>query len=208
MEDTIYTDEQLIGMLRAGDEDAERQLYERYKQTVRSRAHTYFLIGADHEDLVQEGMIGLYKAVLEYDPEREASFRGFADLCITRQILTAIKRATRKKHAPLNTYVSLNQPIFEEGGDQTLFDTMQNLRVVDPEEQLIGQEEYDRIQKYLHDNLSSLEQTVLGLYLNGFSYQQIAQKLDRPPKSIDNALQRIKHKLELLRNPGTEEKKV
>lgn len=208
MEETIYTDEQLIEMLRAGDEDAERQLYERYKQTVRSRAHTYFLIGADHEDLVQEGMIGLYKAVLEYDPEREASFRGFADLCITRQILTAIKRATRKKHAPLNTYVSLNQPIFEEGGDQTLFDTMQNLRVVDPEEQLIGQEEYDRIQKYLHDNLSSLEQTVLGLYLNGFSYQQIAQKLERPPKSIDNALQRIKHKLELLRNSGTEEKKV
>ena len=196
MEETIYTDEQLIEMLRAGDEDAERQLYERYKQTVRSRAHTYFLIGADHEDLVQEGMIGLYKAVLEYDPEREASFRGFADLCITRQILTAIKRATRKKHAPLNTYVSLNQPIFEEGGDQTLFDTMQNLRVVDPEEQLIGQEEYDRIQKYLHDNLSSLEQTVLGLYLNGFSYQQIAQKLERPPKSIDNALQRIRRKLQ------------
>lgn len=207
MEESTYTDEQLIEMLRGGDEDAERQLYERYKQTVRSRAHTYFLIGADHEDLVQEGMIGLYKAVLEYDPEREASFRGFADLCITRQILTAIKRATRKKHAPLNTYVSLNQPIFEEGGDQTLFDTMQNLRVVDPEEQLIGQEEYDRIQRYLHDNLSSLEQTVLGLYLNGFSYQQIAQRLDRPPKSIDNALQRIKHKLELLRNTTTEEKR-
>lgn len=205
MEESTYTDEQLIEMLRGGDEDAERQLYERYKQTVRSRAHTYFLIGADHEDLVQEGMIGLYKAVLEYDPEREASFRGFADLCITRQILTAIKRATRKKHAPLNTYVSLNQPLFEEGGDQTLFDTMQNLRVVDPEEQLIGQEEYDRIQQYLRDNLSSLEQTVLGLYLNGFSYQQIAQRLERPPKSIDNALQRIKHKLELLRSSTTEE---
>ena len=200
MEDNTYTDEQLIVMLRAGDEEAERQLYERYKQAVRSRAHTYFLIGADHEDLVQEGMIGLYKAVLEYDPERETSFHSFADLCIMRQILTAIKRANRKKHAPLNTYVSLNQPLFEEGGDQTLFDTMQNLRVVDPEEQLIGQEEYERIQKYLQENLSSLEQTVLGLYLNGLSYQQIAQKLDRPPKSIDNALQRIKHKLELLRN--------
>lgn len=206
MEDCTFTDEQLIEMLRAGDEEAERQLYERYKQTVRSRARTYFLIGADHEDLVQEGMIGLYKAVLEYNPEREVSFRGFADLCITRQILTAIKRATRKKHAPLNTYVSLNQPIFEEGGDQTLFDTMQNLRVVDPEEQLIGQEEYERIQKYLQENLSSLEQTVLGLYLNGLSYQQIAQKLNRPPKSIDNALQRIKHKLELLRDTSIAEK--
>ncbi len=206
MEDCTFTDEQLIEMLRAGDEEAERQLYERYKQTVRSRARTYFLIGADHEDLVQEGMIGLYKAVLEYNPEREVSFRGFADLCITRQILTAIKRATRKKHAPLNTYVSLNQPLFEEGGDQTLFDTMQNLRVVDPEEQLIGQEEYERIQKYLQENLSSLEQTVLGLYLNGLSYQQIAQKLNRPPKSIDNALQRIKHKLELLRDTSIAEK--
>lgn len=206
MEDCTFTDEQLIEMLRAGDEEAERQLYERYKQTVRSRARTYFLIGADHEDLVQEGMIGLYKAVLEYNPEREVSFHGFADLCITRQILTAIKRATRKKHAPLNTYVSLNQPIFEEGGDQTLFDTMQNLRVVDPEEQLIGQEEYERIQKYLQENLSSLEQTVLGLYLNGLSYQQIAQKLNRPPKSIDNALQRIKHKLELLRDVSIAEK--
>lgn len=206
MEDCTFTDEQLIEMLRTGDEEAERQLYERYKQTVRSRARTYFLIGADHEDLVQEGMIGLYKAVLEYNPEREVSFRGFADLCITRQILTAIKRATRKKHAPLNTYVSLNQPLFEEGGDQTLFDTMQNLRVVDPEEQLIGQEEYERIQKYLQENLSSLEQTVLGLYLNGLSYQQIAQKLNRPPKSIDNALQRIKHKLELLRDTSIAEK--
>ena len=206
MEDCTFTDEQLVEMLRAGDEEAERQLYERYKQTVRSRARTYFLIGADHEDLVQEGMIGLYKAVLEYNPDREVSFRGFADLCITRQILTAIKRATRKKHAPLNTYVSLNQPIFEEGGDQTLFDTMQNLRVVDPEEQLIGREEYERIQKYLQENLSSLEQTVLGLYLNGLSYQQIAQKLNRPPKSIDNALQRIKHKLELLRDTSIAEK--
>ncbi|MDO4852120.1 MAG: RNA polymerase sporulation sigma factor SigH [Clostridia bacterium] len=202
--ETTYTDEQLIEQLRAGDEDAERLLYERYKQAVRSRAHTYFLIGADHEDLVQEGMIGLYKAVLEYDPEKAASFHSFADLCITRQILTAIKRATRKKHAPLNTYVSLNQPKFEEDGDQTLFDTMQNLRVVDPEEQLIGQEEYEQIQKYLQENLSPLEQTVLGLYLNGFSYQQIAQKLNRPPKSIDNALQRIKHKLEALRSQTSE----
>ncbi len=202
--ETTYTDEQLIDRLRAGDGEAERLLYERYKQTVRSRAHTYFLIGADHEDLVQEGMIGLYRAVLEYNPEKAASFHSFADLCITRQILTAIKRATRKKHAPLNTYVSLNQPKFEEGGDQTLFDTMQNLRVVDPEEQLIGQEEYEQIQKYLRENLSSLEQTVLGLYLNGFSYQQIAQKLNRPPKSIDNALQRINHKLEALRSQTSE----
>ena len=198
------TDEQLIELLRCGDEEAERLLYERYKQTVRSRAHTYFLIGADHEDLVQEGMIGLYKAVLEYDPNKAASFRSFADLCITRQILTAIKRATRKKHGPLNTYVSLNQPKFEQDGDQTLFDTMHNLRVVDPEEQLIGREEYDRILKYMKENLSSMEQTVLGLYLNGLSYQQIAQRLDRSPKSIDNAIQRVKRKLETFRSERTD----
>ncbi len=197
--ETRPSDEQLIEQLRAGDADAERMLYERYKQTVRSRAHTYFLIGADHEDLVQEGMIGLYKAVCEYDPNKAASFHSFADLCITRQILTAIKRATRKKHGPLNTYVSLNQPKFERENDQTLFDTVQNLRVVDPEEQLIGREEYDRILSYLKENLSSMEQTVLGMYLNGFSYQQIAQKLDRTPKSIDNAIQRVKRKLETFR---------
>ncbi len=193
------TDEQLIVKLREGDAEAERLLYERYKQTVRSRAHTYFLIGADHEDLVQEGMIGLYRAVCDYDPGKASSFRSFAELCITRRILSAIKRATRKKHSPLNTYISLNQPIFTENEDGSLFDTMQNLRVVDPEEELIGREDYERILRYLGENLSKLEQTVLNLYLNGYSYQQIAVKLNRPPKSIDNALQRIKHKLEALR---------
>lgn len=197
--ETRLTDEQLLERLRAGNEEAERLLYERYKQAVRSRAHTYFLIGADHEDLVQEGMIGLYKAVLEYDPNKAASFKSFADLCITRQILTAIKRATRKKHGPLNTYVSLNQPKFEQGSDQTLFDTMQNLRVVDPEEQLIGREEYESILRYMKENLSSMEQTVLGLYLNGLSYQQIAARLNRSSKSIDNAIQRVKRKLEAFR---------
>ena len=193
------TDEQLIVKRREGGAEAERLLYERYKQTVRSRAHTYFLIGADHEDLVQEGMIGLYRAVCDYDPGKAASFRSFAELCITRRILSAIKRATRKKHSPLNTYISLNQPIFTENEDGSLFDTMQNLRVVDPEEELIGREDYERILRYLGENLSKLEQTVLNLYLNGYSYQQIAVKLNRPPKSIDNALQRIKHKLEALR---------
>lgn len=194
------TDEELIARLRAGDAEAERLLYDRYKQTVRSRAHTYFLIGADHEDLVQEGMIGLYRAVCDYDPEKAASFRSFAELCITRRILSAIKHATRKKHAPLNTYVSLNQPKFAEDEDGTLFDTMPSLRVVDPEEDLIGREEYERLLSYLQENLSSLERTVLNLYLNGFSYQQIAVRLNRPPKSIDNALQRIKHKLEAIRD--------
>ena len=197
--EAYQTDEELIARLRAGDAEAERLLYERYKQIVRSRAHTYFLIGADHEDLVQEGMIGLYRAVCDYDTEKAASFRSFAELCITRRILTAIKRATRKKHAPLNSYVSLNQPMFTEAEDATLFDTMPSLRVVDPEEELIGREEYERILDYLAKNLSPLEQTVLNLYLNGFSYQQIAARLNRPPKSIDNALQRIKHKLESLR---------
>ncbi len=198
-EGLLLSDEELIARLRAGDAEAERLLYERYKQAVRSRARTYFLIGADHEDLVQEGMIGLYRAVCSFNPEQTASFRSFADLCVTRQILTAIKRATRKKHAPLNSYVSLDHTVFEFGEDETLFDSLQNLRVSDPEEEVIGREEYARIISYVRDHLSSLEQTVLGMYLNGFSYQQIAQKLDRPPKSIDNALQRIKRKLEAVR---------
>lgn len=191
------TDEILLERLRAGDEEAERMLYERYKPTVRSRARTYFLIGADHEDLMQEGMIGLYKAVLEYDREKAASFRSFAELCITRRILTAIKRATRKKHVPLNTYVSLNHPLYErDNNDFTLLDTVQNLRVEGPEEQFIGKEECDRLWEFIGNNLSKLEQKVLSLYLEGHSYQEIASALGKTPKAIDNALQRVKRKME------------
>ena len=197
---TEQTDEQLIARIRKGDNEAERLLYERYKQLVRSRAHSYFLIGADHEDLVQEGMLGLYKAVCEYDEEKAASFKSFAELCVTRQILSAIKNATRKKHTPLNHYVSLNSSPVEANGELTLFDTMRSLRVADPEDVVIGRENFDRMVLYLEKTLSPMERRVLSLYLDGYSYPQIAAHIQKPLKSVDNAMQRVKHKLEGFRN--------
>ena len=196
---SIPTDEQLLARIKEGDGEAERLLYERYKQLVRSRAHSYFLIGADHEDLVQEGMLGLYKAVCEYEPDKAASFHSFAELCVTRQILSAIKNATRKKHAPLNNYISLNRSEAPDS-DFTLLDTVRSLRVADPEDVVIGQENFERMIRYLQNVLSPLEQRVLRLYLNGYSHPQIAAELQRPLKSVDNAMQRVKHKLEVYRN--------
>ena len=190
------TDEQLLARIKEGDDEAERLLYERYKQLVRSRAHSYFLIGADHEDLVQEGMLGLYKAVCEYDAEKAASFKSFAEICVTRQILSAIKNATRKKHTPLNHYVSLNTSPVEADSELTLLDTMRSLRVVDPEDVVIGRENFERMVQYLETALSPMERRVLSLYLDGFSYPQIAARIEKPLKSVDNAMQRVKHKLE------------
>jgi RNA polymerase sporulation-specific sigma factor len=194
------TDEQLLARIREGDGDAERLLYERYKQLVRSRAHSYFLIGADHEDLVQEGMLGLYKAVCEYDEAKAASFKSFAELCVTRQILSAIKNATRKKHTPLNNYISLNSSPLEAEGELTLLDTMRSIRVADPEDVVIGRESFERMVQYLEKTLSPMERRVLSLYLDGFSYPQIAAHINRPLKSVDNAMQRVKRKLEGFRN--------
>ena len=196
---TEPTDEALLARIRQGDEEAERLLYERYKQLVRSRAHSYFLIGADHEDLVQEGMLGLYKAVCEYDENKAASFKSFAELCVTRRILSAIKRATRKKHGPLNNYVSLNRPEMTDG-DLTLLDTVRSLTVADPEDVVIGRENFEQLLQHLQTILSPMEQRVLRLYLCGYSYPQIAAKLEKPNKSIDNAMQRVKRKLEGFKN--------
>ena len=193
------TDEQLIARIREGDGEAERLLFERYKQLVRSRAHSYFLIGADHEDLVQEGMLGLYKAVCEYDENKAASFKSFAELCVTRQILSAIKHATRKKHGPLNNYVSLSRPEMTDS-DLTLLDTVRSLTVADPEDVVIGRENFDQLLQHLTKVLSPMEQRVLSLYLCGYSYPQIAAKLQKPNKSVDNAMQRVKHKIEKFRN--------
>ena len=195
----IPTDEELIVRIREGDGEAEEQLYERYKQLVRSRAHSYFLIGADHEDLVQEGMLGLYKAVCEYDESKAASFKSFAELCVTRQILSAIKNATRKKHTPLNHYVSLNRSPIEQSDDLSLLNTMRPLNVADPEDVLIGRENFEQMIRYLENALSPMERRVLGLYLDGFSYPQIAARIEKPLKSVDNAMQRVKHKLEAFR---------
>ena len=195
---TAPSDEALIARIRQGDRTAEGLLYDRYKQLVRSRAHSYFLIGADHEDLVQEGMIGLYKAVCEYDESKAASFKSFAELCITRQILSAIKQAMRKKHGPLNNYVSLNRSETSDG-DLTLLDTVRSLSVADPEDVVIGRENFDQLVQHLNNVLSPMEQRVLNLYLCGYSYPQIAAKLEKPAKSVDNAMQRVKRKLEGFR---------
>lgn len=190
------TDEQVVTLAQGGDRAAVEYLLYKYKNFVRSKARSYFLIGADHEDIVQEGMIGLFKAVRDYQQEKLSSFRAFAELCVTRQIITAIKTATRQKHVPLNSYVSLNKPIYDEESDRTLMDVIIESRAQSPEELIIGREDMDAIRGRVDQVLSGLEQDVLGAYLDGKSYQEIADKLGRHVKSIDNALQRVKRKLE------------
>jgi len=190
------SDEELLVLHRAGDARAEDMLYARYKQIVRSKARTYFLIGADREDIIQEGMIGLYKAVLDYQPDRQASFRSFSELCITRQIISAIKSATRKKHMPLNTYISFNRSVFDGDNERPLIDVLTSTRMTDPEEVLIGRENYAAVADSIEHSLSKLEHNALGLYLYGYSYQQIADAMQVTTKSVDNAIQRVKKKLE------------
>lgn len=190
------SDEQIVALAQGGDSVALEFLLTKHKNFVRSKARSYFLIGADHEDIVQEGMIGLFKAVRDYMPERLSSFRAFAELCITRQIITAIKTATRQKHVPLNSYVSLNKPIYDEESDRTLMDVIVEGRAQNPEELIIGREDLVSIRDRVDQVLSGLEQDVLNAYLDGKSYQETADKLGRHVKSIDNALQRVKRKLE------------
>jgi len=189
-------DEKIIPDARAGDIKALEYLINKYKSFVRAKARTYFLIGADREDIIQEGMIGLYKAIRDFREDKLSSFRAFAELCITRQIITAIKTATRQKHIPLNSYVSLNKPIFDEDSDRTLMDLISEESISDPEEMIINREEFSGIEEKMGEILSGLEWEVLSLYLQGRSYQEIAEELDRHVKSIDNALQRVKRKLE------------
>jgi len=189
-------DEEIIEDSRAGDDRALEYLINKYKGFVRAKARTYFLIGADREDIIQEGMIGLYKAIRDFRKDKLSSFRAFAELCITRQIITAIKTATRQKHIPLNSYVSLNKPIFDEESDRTLMDIISEESINDPEEMVINREEFSGIEAKMGEILSSLECEVLTSYLQGKSYQEIAVELDRHVKSIDNALQRVKRKLE------------
>ena len=171
-------------------------LISKYRNFVRAKARSYFLIGADREDIIQEGKIGLYKAIRDFRSDKLSSFRAFAELCITRQIITAIKTATRQKHIPLNSYVSLNKPIYDEDSDRTLLDILSGSRVSDPEELIISREEFMGIEEKMGEILSDLEWKVLMAYLDGKSYQEIAIELERHVKSIDNALQRVKRKLE------------
>ena len=190
------TDEEIVELAQIGDQFAVEYLVDKYKNFVRAKARSYFLIGADKEDIIQEGMIGLFKAIRDYKLDKLTSFRAFAELCITRQILTAIKTATRQKHIPLNSYVSLNKPIYDEESDRTLMDILSTTKITNPEEIIISREEFIFIEKKMGEILSSLEWKVLMAYLEGKSYQEIAVELKRHVKSIDNALQRVKRKLE------------
>ncbi len=189
-------DEEIIGLAKLGDNDAIEYLVGKYKGFVRAKARTYFLIGADREDIIQEGMIGLFKAIRDFKGDKLSSFRAFAELCITRQIITAIKTATRQKHIPLNSYISLNKPIFDEESDRTLMDIITPDFITDPEQLIINEEAYKGMEIKMGKVLSGLEWKVLSQYLQGMSYQEIAKGLNREVKSIDNALQRIKRKLE------------
>ena len=189
-------DEEVVLEAKNGDSRAQEYLINKYEAFVKAKARSYFLIGADKEDIYQEGMIGLYKAIRDFKPSKLTSFKAFAELCVTRQIITAIKTATRQKHIPLNTYISLNKPIYEEDSDRTLLDVLTSLRISDPEELLISKEEMGHIEREIARLLSDLEMEVLASYLDGKSYQEIACDLDRQAKSIDNALQRVKRKLE------------
>nr|WP_255520118.1 MULTISPECIES: RNA polymerase sporulation sigma factor SigH [Fictibacillus] len=192
----LMEDESLVELVHEGDSAALEYLINKYKNFVRAKARSYFLIGADREDIIQEGMIGLYKAIRDFKEDKLSSFKAFAELCITRQMITAIKTATRQKHIPLNSYVSLDKPIYDEESDRTLMDVICGTKVTDPEELIINQEEFDDIEVKMGEILSDLERKVLMLYLDGRSYQEISVDLDRHVKSIDNALQRVKRKLE------------
>ncbi|MCT4618557.1 MAG: RNA polymerase sporulation sigma factor SigH [Marinisporobacter sp.] len=192
----LMIDEEIVEDARQGNSKAQEYLIKKYKNFVRAKARSYFLIGADREDIIQEGMIGLFKAIRDFKPDKLSSFRAFAELCITRQIITAIKTATRQKHIPLNSYISLNKPIYDEESDRTLLDVISGAKISDPEELIISREELSHIESKIGEILSDLEWTVLMSYLQGKSYQEMAVELNRHVKSIDNALQRVKRKLE------------
>ena len=200
------TDEEILLAIRDNDDKvALDYLIHKYRNFVRAKARSYFLIGADHEDIIQEGMIGFYKAIRDFRNDKLSSFRAFAELCVTRQIITAIKTATRQKHIPLNSYISLNKPIYDEDSDRTLLDVLSGAKAADPEDLVISREEFIDIEKKMEEILSDLEWKVLMSYLDGKSYQEIAEELDRHVKSIDNALQRVKRKLEkYMENRGDE----
>jgi RNA polymerase sporulation-specific sigma factor len=187
----------LVVASRDGDQNASCELVRRYRGLIRSKARSYFLVGADRDDIIQEGMIGLYKAIRDYDPTRQASFHSFAELCVTRQIITAVKSATRRKHSPLNGYVSLSRSTsMEEDGERLLSDILAVKGICDPAEIVVSAWETDFIRTGMADSLSSFESQVLGLYTNGRSYQEIADRLGRHTKAVDNALQRVKRKME------------
>ncbi|HBY57769.1 MAG TPA: RNA polymerase sporulation sigma factor SigH [Candidatus Atribacteria bacterium] len=191
-------DEELVHLANRGNLIAEEYLINKYKKLVKMKARSYFLIGADAEDIIQEGMIGLFKAVRNFQFKKLSSFKAFAELCVTRQIITAIKSATRQKHIPLNSYISLNRPIYNEDSDRTLLDIVDSLNINDPQGSFLYNEKLNNLKEKIKGVLSELERDVLESYLDAKSYKEIANELGRQVKSIDNALQRIKRKIELI----------
>jgi len=189
-------DEEVLTYVHAGCKRGMEHLIEKYKPLVRAKARSYFLVGADREDIVQEGMIGLFKAVRDYKDDKSIPFRVFAEMCITRQIITAVKTATRQKHIPLNSYVSLNRKVFDEESEKFLIEVIQEVSIANPEELFINKEQFTVIESRVMELLSPFEKEVLAKYLAGVTYQDIAKQLNKPVKSIDNALQRLKKKIE------------
>ncbi|MCR3954704.1 MAG: RNA polymerase sporulation sigma factor SigH [Gudongella sp.] len=189
------SDEEIVKLANGGDLLALEHLIYKYKDLIKVKAKVYYIVGADRDDIIQEGMIGLYKAIRDFRDEKTSSFRNFADICVTRQMITAIKTATRQKHLPLNGYISLNKPIYSDG-TSTMAETVSSDGATDPMELFIGKEDLDETEEKINSMLSSLERQVLTYYVEGRSYEEIALDLNRRVKSIDNALQRIKKKIE------------
>ena len=189
-------DEQIIEQIKQGDEEALSYILEKYKDLVNVKVSKYFIIGAEKEDTVQEGMIGLFKAIKNYNAEKQNSFKSFANICIERQLITAIKTSNRQKHQPLNSYLSLNTAAYENNDDDSveLLETFNSKTIEDPLETIMKQEQYNEVETAVNKNLSKFEQKVLSRFLNGESYTVIAKKLNTPVKSIDNAIQRIRKK--------------
>ena len=189
-------DEQIIEQIKQGDEEALSYILEKYKNLVNIKVSKYFMVGAEKEDVVQEGMIGLFKAIKSYNSEKQNSFKSFANICIERQLITTIKSSNRQKHIPLNSYLSLNTAAYDNNEDDSveLIDTFNSNTIEDPLETIMKQEYYNEVETAVNKNLSKFEKQVLDRYLKGESYVKIAEKLDSPVKSIDNAIQRIRKK--------------
>lgn len=189
-------DEKIIEQIKQGDEEALSYILEKYKKLVNIKVSKYFMIGAEKEDIAQEGMIGLFKAIKSYDSEKQNSFKSFANICIERQLITAIKSSNRQKHIPLNSYLSLNTAAYDNNEEDSveLIDTFNSNTIEDPLETIMKQEYYNEVETAVNKNLSKFEKQVLDRYLKGESYVKIAEKLDSPVKSIDNAIQRIRKK--------------
>ncbi len=193
-----FTDEELVNLAQKGDKRALEAIILRYKNLVYSKSKAFFLIGADDDDIIQEGLIGLYNAVKKFDADKFPFFKVFAGICIKRRIITAVKEATRKKHSPLNSYVSLDNNNFDDESDTTLLDVLAFDELQDPEAILIDRENMDGMEYEINKTLSEMELAVLFEYLEGRSYQEIAEILGKDAKAVDNAIQRIKKKLKYL----------